>query len=352
MLALDASISGIDPLAWRNLARLFLPPPLLPPPAAGPGQGRTGTGPREPRLFCFFARGGQLVQLLYPGAPVHDHEALLRRCADLYRGPSSLPALRRAASAPFAALVEDDGLFLLARAVEGRIRPGDDLLTQGVAVAEALRQSTGPGRKLHLDPNPFVIGIPRADTLLRAADLLLPDDRSMVLYIVDMNGTTAQDPAARGRPRVWTSLVIGKRRGQVTSVTTHLGLGFSAPSRDLRGDARLLGRAASTRVAPPHLGLYITLDAWRRVIGPQPGALARAAALGEAVIEPMPTWFLATAGLGAATGIAEGAGKLLGRFVPKGVLDAAKQVGMSPFQVIGIDPLELWGQITGFLRAE
>ena len=72
----------------------------------------------------------------------------------------------------------------------------------------------------------------------------------------------------------------------------------------------------------------------------------------HAALDPAPAWLLAAAGLGAATGLAEGAGKLIGRFLPRGVVDLAKQVGASPFQAIGLDPMELWRHLTGLARSE
>lgn len=343
MLALDALFTGLDPQAYRNLARLLLPP----------APRRAGAAPAPDRRLplVLFVEGGQVVQYLRPGprpTPA-EHDQTLAALRAGYRGPTSLRALQKQMGARGVAVVEDDGLYQLAQAVESRLRPGDDLLTQGLRVAEGIKGLLG--QKLHVHPNPLQLGVPRPDQALRAADLLLPDDRSFVLYIVDSRGETGP-PAERGRPRVWTSLVLGKRRGAIHHVTTHLGLGLTAPSGDLRRDAKQLGQAAAARISPPHLGVYITLAAWRQVVGPQPGALARAVALGDAVLDPLPTWLLAVTGLGAATGLAEGAGKLLGRFLPRGVVDLAKQVGMSPFQVIGIDPMELWGRITGLARGE
>jgi hypothetical protein len=329
MLALHASFSGIDPQAWHHLYRLLLPPP------------RGGHLQRRQPLILFI-ENGQVVQVLRRGerpGPA-EHAALLDDLRTRWRGPGSLRSLRRSTGAPFVAAIEDDGLVELARAIEARVRTGDDLLTQGLSALQAIQGQLG--RKVHVDPNPLVLPVPRPDQAQRAFDLLLPDERSLILYIVD-------------RGRVWTSLVVQKRRGAITHVTTHLGLmatSYYGPTGDLRRDARLLQQAVAARLAPPHLGLFITLDAWRQVVGPQPGALARAVALGDAVVEPMPTWLLAAAGLGAATGLAEGAGRLLGRFLPKGVMDMAKQVGLSPFQVIGVDPLELWNRLTGLLRGE
>ncbi len=341
MLALDATFSGIDPVAWKNLSRLLLPPPAH-------GTAPAGKTARPPLVL--FLEGGRVVQMLRPGPrpSPEEHEAELSRHAALWHGPGSLRALRRAAQAGVLVVFEEDGPRELHCTVEGRVRGGDDPLQQLFGAIEAAREQHG--RSFHVDPNPFVIPLPGAEVARRAIDLLLPDDRSLVLYIVDQTGETAR-PGSPRRPRVFASLVLCKRRGQITHVSTHAGLGLHEPSGDLRRDAKQLSQAAA-RVGKPHLGLYLTLPAWRRVVGPQPGALAKAVALGEAIIDPVPAWMLAMTGLGAATGLAEGAGRLLGRYLPKSVVSLAKQVGSGPFQALGIDPLDLWDRATRLARGE
>ena len=97
------------------------------------------------------------------------------------------------------------------------------------------------------------------------------------------------------------------------------------------------------RLARPHVALFATLDAWREIVGPDPGSLARQVASRGAILDPAPPWALALAGVGAMAGVAQEASRLFGRFVPQAVKDTARAI--SPFAALGFDPIDLFTRI-------
>ena len=307
----------LDPAAWRNVQRLLSPPPRI----GGPRHRPT------PPLILLIERGVCVKALRPGGDPV--------RAADFsWQGAWSLGRLRRGAGAPWALAIEDDAMERVAAAFEGQVRASEDLVAQGLHVARAARAELGRG--LHLDPDPLRhVPVPPYTALQKTLDALLPDGRAAVLVVFDENrglGSASQGP-------VWTSVILEKQGGDIVRVTTHAALhlqrlGFR------QGAHREILDAVAREVARPHLGLFLSLSAWREVVGPTPGALARQVALGEAVIDPMQPWLVALAGVGAMAGVAQEASRLFGRFVPQSVKDTAR--AMSPFAALGFDPIEVF----------
>ena len=301
----------LDPVAWRNAQRLLDPP------------SRTGSRRRRAAPLILFIEGGRCVKALRPGGEP-------TRAADHpWSGSYSLGRLRRAAQAPWALAVEEGALERVFAELEGKVSAGDDMVAQSLVMARAARAEIGRG--LHLDPDPLArVPIPPFAALQKTMDTLLPDGRSAALFVWD---------EARGRsatPALWTSIIVEKQGGDLVRVTTHAALGVARP--ELRGGAhKELLDALERRIARPHMAAFLTLDAWRDVVGPQPGALAQRVAARDAVLDPMPPWLLAFAGMGAVAGVAQEASRLFGRFVPQAVKDTARAV--SPFAALGFDPI-------------
>jgi len=302
----------LDPAAWRNAQRLLLPPSRT----GGHGPG----GPRRPPLILFL-EDGRCVKVLRPGAGAGPPPV----AADYpWAGPWSLGRLRRAAGAPWAIAVDEGALERIFTDYEREATPDLDLVAQGLAFARALRAERGRG--LHLDPDPFaVVPVPPFAALQRTFDALLPDGRGAALFVFD-------------RSALWTSVIVEKQGGDVVRVTTHAALDPAAVAHGFRqGAHRDIVAAVERRVCRLHLGAFVSLDAWREIVGPSPGALARQVAAREAVLDPAPPWLLALAGIGAVAGVAQEATRLLGRFVPQAVKDTAR--ALSPFSALGFDPI-------------
>lgn len=308
MIAADIAFDGIDPAAWANALKLLAPP------------SRGGGRSRAPLIL--FVDGGACVKAARIG------EGRIDPATIEWSGPHSLGKVRRAIGAPIAAAIEAGALDRLIGAVEGRLDPRADLAAQWLDGARALKGELG--KTIHLDPDPLsLVPLPPFDVLQRTYDALVPDDTASALFVFE-------------RGELWTSLIAEKRAGDVVRVTTHAALGVSRP--DFRGGRhRELLDATARRVARPFAALFATREAWRAIAGPDPGSLARQLASREAVLDPAPPWLLALTGAGAALGVAAGASRLLGRFVPDAVKQAAQR--LSPFAALGFDPIELFTRI-------
>jgi hypothetical protein len=308
VIAPDIAFDGIDPAAWSNALKLLAPP------------SRGGGRSRAPLIL--FIEGGACVKAARIG------EGRIDPATIEWTGPHSLGKVRRAIGAPIAAALEAGALDKVVGTLEGRLDGRADLAAQWMEGARILKAELG--KTVHLDPDPLsLVPVPSFDVLQRTYDALIPDDSSVGLFVFD-------------RGELWTSLIGEKRSGDVVRVTTHAALGVARP--DFRGGRqRELLDAMARNVARPFAALFATREAWRAISGPEPGALARQLAAREAVLDPAPPWLLALTGAGAALGVAAGASRLLGRFVPDAVKQAAQR--LSPFAALGFDPLEVFTKI-------
>ncbi len=314
MISHDIRIDHLDPTTWRRLPRLLAPP--------RPGAAVGSSGQRRPTPLVLFVEKGRCVKVIRPGVGRVDP-------ADYaWAGGSSLGRLRRAAGAPIAIAVEDDAIERIAAAIDRRVLAGDDYGAQLLEAARAGRAELGRG--VHVDPDVLgLLPVPSYAALQKTWDTLVPDERSVGLFLFD-------------RGAVWCSLIVAKQGGDATRITTHAALGVARP--DMRGGRhKELLAAMEARVARPHAALFASLEAWREIVGPEPGALAKQVAMQRAIIDPAPPWVVALTGAGAVAGVAQGASRLFGRFVPQAVKDTAR--AMSPFAALGFDPIDAFTRI-------
>jgi aryl carrier-like protein len=306
----DIRFDDLDASAWRHAQRMLLPP--RPP---GPSSARGRGAP-----FLLFIEDGRCVKAIRVGARGGER---VEPSEFEWAGPWSLERLRRAAKAPLAVAIEGDAMERIASAIDRSLDPSADLVAQGLDALRALRAEVGRG--VHIDPDPLArVPIPSFAALQKTWDALVPDDRSIGVFVFD-------------RDRVWASVIVEKQEGDVVRVTSHAALGIERP--EMTRHREILG-AMEARVARPYAALFATLDAWREIVGPDPGALARQVATRRAILEPAPPWMLALTGAGAMAGMAAEATRLFGRFVPESVKATAK--AMSPFAALGFDPIELF----------
>ena len=245
-----------------------------------------------------------------------------------WAGPWSLGQHRRSSGAPFAIAVEGEALERIAAAMDRRVVTGDDYVAQLLEVARAGRAELGKG--IHVEPDVLgLVPVPSYAALQKTWDTLVPDERSIGLFVFDEGA-------------VWCSAIVAKQGGEAVRVTTHAALGIARPEMRWGRHKEIL-QAMESRVARPHAALFASLDAWREIVGPEPGALARQVALQRAIIDPAPPWLLALIGAGAMAGVAQSASKLFGRFVPQSVKDTAR--ALSPFAALGFDPIETFTKI-------
>jgi hypothetical protein len=337
-------VEAIDPLHWANLFRLMHPPPGGDPepqiwgplgrlaragaPARAPS---SALSPERPALALL--RGQQVVRIVrWGGGELPTAELGSTSQEDLR-------AFRRRHQLPLLAAVDLDALPALWAEAQARVSTGEDYVAQLLAMARVAREALG--KSLHVDPR--IIGLmplPTYALLQTTFNTILPDERSLVFYLVEGG-------------RIWTSLIAAKRGGDLYLVTTHQAVADRAYFSDIRSHAPGVLRAVADRFDPPHVGIFLPLRTWHELVAGDRSAIARALATRTALLDPAPPWLLAVVGAGAvaeaATRSARLAGRLLSgtrlgqRLMPGGAEAAEKlvQTVTNPLEALGLDPWDL-----------
>jgi hypothetical protein len=343
MISLDLRVQGLDPEHIANLFRL-LHPPAGGDPAPGGGAfarlaqasaptpaSRSALSPRMPAIVL--CRDERVLRIFQLGGGVLPSQELASS------RPEDLRAFRKRLGLPFVLAVEIDELPRLFAELQGKVSIDDDYLEQGLAVLPVLRDALG--QSLRLEPRlfPGTLPLPSYSLLRSTWNAILPDGRSLVFYLCDGG-------------RLWTSLILVKRGGEITQIATHAAIADRVRFASIRGDARAVLAAVADRFAPAAIGIFLPLRVWHELVAGDRSAAARALASRQAVLDPAPPWLLALVGVGAmaeaATRSVRLAGRLLGAtrlggLFPGGAGAAEKllQTVASPLEALGIDPWEL-----------
>ena len=347
MISPNLRLEAIDPVHWANLLRLMHPPaggasdapePLVWSPfdrlmkatnAPPPLEPSTALSPETPALALL--RGERVLRIVrWGGGQLPAGDLASPRQEDLR-------AFRRRHQLPFVAAVDLDALPALWAEAQARVGVGEDYVAQLLAMARVARDALG--KSLHLDPRLMgMMPLPSYSLLQTTFNTVLPDGRSFVFYVVDGS-------------RIWTSLIVAKRAGDLYLITTHQAIADRVYFSDLRAHAPAVLKAVAERFDPPHLGLFLPLRVWHELLAGDRSAIARALTMRTAVVDPAPSWFVGLVGAGAvaeaASRSARLAGKLLagtrlGSFFPSG--GKAEKLVHSvahPFESLGLDPWEL-----------
>lgn len=317
VLAPDLQFVDVDGMHWARFLGLFLRSW-----AAGGGE-ESGASARPGSLFVF-VDGGRVLRALLTGAGEIDPARIP------WRGPGTdLEPIRRAHGAVRVVVLDEGALARLVEEAERRLAPGQDYVEQILHLLGAWRARVGDG--IWMEPRRLSrFQVPSYDAVQRTFDQLWPDGRTLVFYLIDEEAD-----------EVYTSLILGKRKGDLSLVTTHLAVADEARiGRGWRRQCRDVLRTVSEWFGPPHIGLFASVESWRRVSGGPRGILAREIARRHVIVDPAPLWLLTLIGGSAALGIAEGAASILGRFVPHEW--QARLKSLAPFAPLGLDPVELW----------
>jgi hypothetical protein len=265
--------------------------------------------------------------------------------------PRQLAAFRRALGTGLVVVFADGGPGRLLGEIERSLRFEDDYPAQCVTALRAFKRMSGDC--LWLDPPLADIIPPLApDTLQRAFELLVPGPAALTAYVFDGG-------------EILASVIAVVEAGDITLITTHLGIEDALPGRTLARGWRTGHRRAleliAERYAAPSIGLFADRAAWNRIITGPSDQLAREIAAGHIVIDPAPAWLRGLLGAAQLGAMATGAARQLARFVPpaarraaSGVAGAAQrrleQSGAHPFALLGFDPIALWHQVRRYYR--
>ncbi|MGH7294181.1 MAG: hypothetical protein ACRELB_04580, partial [Polyangiaceae bacterium] len=219
-----------------------------------------------------------------------------------------------------------------------RARRGDDLTAQALQLVVIVREMIEEGAITSWPQRLRGIPVPTPQVVRRTLDALCPDGKTIALGVFDGEG-------------LWTAFVVRRRDGafDVVAGPDELRSLMGLLSGDWRRDYRHLARAVEERYAPLALGCFAEVTRFRALqTDSGPGAWARAAAVRDVILAPMP--FAVGVGLGVdgARYAFEGLRVLTGRISPLAavgpMLDAArarvaKVTGKDVGALLGFDPL-------------
>ncbi|MFT3767564.1 MAG: hypothetical protein QM820_19085 [Minicystis sp.] len=263
MLSADVRFEGFTATDWTRVLSLFRPRRLA-------GEQRDPARPRGGVIGVHAA--GKLIKL------VHTEVGRLRLDEAQRLFPCSADALARAHHASWALILEQGTLEAIMDRFAERTRRGDDITAQTITLAQVAREELTAGR---IDLWPFRLrGVPiPAPSMVRGSlDSVCPPGRTMVVGLFEAG-------------ELWTSIAL--RRGP-SGVNLILGpdevrgdMGLLAG--DWRRDYRHLARAIEDRCGELAFGCYAEVTTIRKLeVDPNPGAWARAAALRDVILSPLP----------------------------------------------------------------
>jgi hypothetical protein len=258
--------------------------------------------------------------------------------------PRELAALRRALGVGMALVLADGAAARVLGDIERALRFEDDYPAQVTAVLRSLKRAAAAG--LWLDP-PLLDLIPplSSDALQRTFELLVPAPSALTAYVFDRGAVTA-------------SVIAVVERGDITLVTSHLGLADALPAARLarawRSEYRRALSLIDERYAAPSIGLFAERAAIRRVLAGPGDQLTTELSAGTIVIDPAPAWLRGLLGGAQLTAFAA---RSLARFVPPAARRAAEaaqrrfaESGAHPFALLGFDPIALLRDLRRFYR--
>lgn len=263
MLSADVRFEGFTATDWTRVLSLFRPRRLA-------SEQREPTRPRGGVVAVHAA--GKLQKL------VHTEVGRLRLDEAQRMFPCSAEPLARAHHASWGLILEAGTLEAIMDRFAERTRRGDDVTAQTITLAQAAREELAAGR---IDLWPFRlrgVPIPSPSMVRGSLDSVCPVNRTMVVGLFE-SGELWTSIALRRGPR-GVNLILGP-----DEVRGDMGL----LAGDWRRDYRHLSRAIEERSGPLAFGCYAEVSTLRKLeVDPNPGAWARAAALRDIILSPLP----------------------------------------------------------------
>lgn len=325
MFTPDVRFEGFSPTDWSRLIALFRVAP-----------------PEGEQPIDEAARGGLVV--IHDGGRVRKalHTVDGRIDPQIISWPADLGDVAREQRARFVWAMHSGALEELMERFGARVRRGDDALTQSLTLFGAFRELLDEGA-IHSWPRKLKnVPIPARAVVDRAIDAVVQPGRTVLLALYEAG-------------ELYTALVV--RRAVVTPARFDVVAGplllrreMGFVSGDFRRDYRHLVSAVEAFYGPVSCGLHAEVETFRELItSAEPGDWARAVALRDVVLAPLPILMSVPLGIDATRGAAMLAARAARQMDPLGVVspmlklfgNALPQLpptgGASP----GFDPLEL-----------
>jgi hypothetical protein len=329
VLSADVRFEGFTATDWIRVLSLFRP-------RRASGEGRDPDRPRG-GVVAVQTRG-KLRKLL------HTEVGRLRLEDAQKDWPLSGEELARRHHASWGAVLESGTLERIMERFGARARRGDDLTTQAITLWSIAQDELLAG---HLDLWPHRlrgVPIPTAGMIHGSLDAVCPVGRTMVLGLFEGG-------------ELWTSIAL---RRALTGFNLILGpdevrgdMGLLAG--DWRRDYRHLSRAIESRSGQLAFGCYAETATFRKLeVDPSPGAWARAVAVRDVILSPLPAGMAIPLGIDAGRAAFLAMRRVVERMDTAGVVgsslerlfDRAAQAASGGGEgdvaaVLGFQPLEL-----------
>jgi len=263
VLSADVRFEGFTTTDWTRVLSLFVP-------RRASGEPRS---PERPRGGVVAAhRGGRLIKL------VHTEVGRLRLDDAMADWPLPAEELARRHHASWALALEAGTLEQIMESFGARSRRGDDITAQAIHLALCVREETLAG---HIDLWPARlrgVPIPSPGMVKSSLDSVCAVGKTLIVGLFE-DGELWTSIALHRGPRGF-DLVLGP-----DEVRGDMGL----LAGDWRRDYRHLSRAVEHRAGPPALGCFAEVSTLRKLeVDPNPGAWARAVAVRDVILSPVP----------------------------------------------------------------
>jgi len=277
---------------------------------------------------------------------VHDG-GKLRKALHTHRGrvdafaqwPASLADLAKEHHASWVVSAHMGALDELMERFGARAKPSDDLSDQALQLVHIVREMMNEGAVESWPRRLKGVPVPTTAVVHRALDSLCADGKAFCLGMF-RDG------------ELWTAFVL-RRRGYAFDVIAgpdELRPAMGLLSGDWSRDYRHLVRAVEERYAPLSFGVFAEVDRFRELqIDPTPGAWAKAVAVRDVIVWPIPSAVGLALGLDGARFVMKNVQAVTSRVDPFGFFDSMVQTARNRVgdaagdkdvsKVLGFDPL-------------
>ena len=194
-----------------------------------------------------------------------------------------------------------------------RVRRGDDALTQALLFFGAFRELLDEGAIGSWPRRLKNVPVPTRAVVDRAIDAVVPAGKSALVALYDEG-------------ELWTAIVLRRSdsplaRFDVVAGPAELRREMGLVSGEFRRDYRHLVDAVEAIYAPVSVGLHAEVGTFRALVtSAKPGDWARAVALRDIVVSPLPAVLAIPLGVDATRGVMELAARLAKQVDPIGVV--------------------------------
>lgn len=359
MIDADLRLFDLDRRHWSNWWKLLVPPRAWGLPAWALAivedlDESSAATTREPKL----------VRLIVAGEGGRGQVPLEKVT---WRGVGSgrLEELAKQLEVHAVIVVTQSAFAKLSRQLDPAMRPRQDLVEHGLLALRALKSLAGKGVWTY----PELLGLlpaPSYDSVQRTFDLLVPDDTTMAVYVIDDD-----------RQRVHASVLVRKRGGSIDRVTTHRALranqGLNQALNEAQNEAQLARQwttayprvlsAVEAELGKPSLGIFLERATLLRIMTGPSDQLSRELSAKRVILDPAPAWLLGLLGGATVAAVAGRGARVLAAMLPAAARDRAsglaqrataamRESGMHPFALLGFDPRELWRHLQAFYKPQ